>query len=285
MSPPTSSRNDFAGIFHPSDFTEASEVAFGHALKMALATGAKLTLFHVTSDEGLPWEEFPGVRQMLERWKLLPPGSPRKAVNELGLRVEKIVCHGEDPVATTLDYLDNHPTNLIVLSTHSHQGRLHWLRPSVAEPIARESQQTTLFVPHEVDGFVSRQNGTVNLRTVLIPVALDPWPQSAVTAVTQLVEAMGVAKVEFQVLHVGETGDMPALELPQRPGWQWNRICRRGPLVDTLVDAAEDYRADLIVMTTDGHHDFLDGLRGNSTEQVLHRAKCPLLAIPVRKKP
>ena len=34
-------------IFHPSDFSEASEVAFAHALKIALVAGAKLTMLHV----------------------------------------------------------------------------------------------------------------------------------------------------------------------------------------------------------------------------------------------
>jgi len=33
-------------VFHPSDFSEASEVAFAHALKIALGAGAKLTVLH-----------------------------------------------------------------------------------------------------------------------------------------------------------------------------------------------------------------------------------------------
>ncbi len=40
--------------------------------------------------------------------------------------------------------------------------------------------------------------------------------------------------------------------------------------------------ADLIVMSTDGHRDFLDVLRGNTTERVLHHSPCPLLAVPVQ---
>ena len=34
-------------IFHPSDFSTASEVAFGHALKIALQAKAKLDIMHV----------------------------------------------------------------------------------------------------------------------------------------------------------------------------------------------------------------------------------------------
>ena len=38
---------------------------------------------------------------------------------------------------------------------------------------------------------------------------------------------------------------------------------------------------NLIVMSTDGRHGFLDTLRGSHSERVLRRTPCPLLAIPV----
>jgi nucleotide-binding universal stress UspA family protein len=49
-------------VFHPSDFSEASEVAFAHALKVALVASTKLTLLHVQEGPGTEWEHFPGVR-------------------------------------------------------------------------------------------------------------------------------------------------------------------------------------------------------------------------------
>ena len=35
-------------VLHPSDFSEASQIAFVHALKIALIARSKLTLLHVT---------------------------------------------------------------------------------------------------------------------------------------------------------------------------------------------------------------------------------------------
>src|SRR4029450_9359025 len=68
-------------ILHPSDFSEASEAAFAHALKTALVAHSRLTLLHVTSDRTPGWwTDFPGVRRTLERWGLLPPNSPQSAV-------------------------------------------------------------------------------------------------------------------------------------------------------------------------------------------------------------
>ena len=38
----------------------------------------------------------------------------------------------------------------------------------------------TLFIPHGVGGFVSREDGSISLRNILIPVAIKPRPQPSV---------------------------------------------------------------------------------------------------------
>ena len=85
-------------IFHPSDFSEASEVAFVHALKIALVAGAKLTMLHVEASPGAEWQDFPGVRDTLERWGLIPKGSRKSAVGQLGIKVAKVLRLSNDPV-------------------------------------------------------------------------------------------------------------------------------------------------------------------------------------------
>ena len=49
---------------------------------------------------------------------------------------------------------------------------------------------------------------------------------------------------------------------------------------DAIVRTAGDRKADLIVMATQGHNGFLDALRGSTTDQVVRRAPCPVLAVP-----
>jgi len=41
-------------IFHPSDFSAASEIAFVHALKIALVAKARLTVLHSTARVRVP---------------------------------------------------------------------------------------------------------------------------------------------------------------------------------------------------------------------------------------
>jgi nucleotide-binding universal stress UspA family protein len=267
-------------IMHPSDFSEGSEVAFAHALKAALIVGARLTLFHVSTDMTAEWSDFPAVRQTLERWGLLPPGSPRSAVPALGIDVRKVIARERNPVSSLLHYLDVQPTDLIVLASHRHDDATDWLRKSVAAPIARKAGQATLFVPHGVDGFVARADGTVSLQRILIPVALAPKAQPALAGAARLVSRLARPSGTLTLLHVGAAGDMPAVNPPQVSGWQWDSVTRSGDVVDTILDTARTMKADLIVMTTDGRNGFLDALRGSHSERILRRSPCPLLVIP-----
>jgi nucleotide-binding universal stress UspA family protein len=268
-------------ILHPSDFSAASEVAFAHALKAALIAKAQLTVMHVSPSMTAEWADFPGVRETLARWGLLSPDSPRSAVPALGIDVRKVMAYDDDPVKSVLAFLERHPADLIVLATHQHEGRSHWLRRSVAEPVARQAGQMTLFIPHGVDGFVSRQDGAVSLRNILIPVAPIPRAQPAIAAAARLVDRLQCPAGTFTVLFVGAPGGAPAVRCPAVQGWEWNDIVRSGDVIDTIVQTASDMATDLIVMSTDGRNGFLDALRGSHSERVLRRTPCPLLAIPV----
>src|SRR5262245_34082928 len=119
------------GVLHPTDFSEGSLVAFYHALKAALVVKSDFTLFNVSPDGEPEWNSFPGVRETLERWSLLPKNSPRSAVGDLGVRVRKIVADLDDPVKAVLGYLDRHPVDLIVLATRQRDGSARWLGKSV----------------------------------------------------------------------------------------------------------------------------------------------------------
>jgi nucleotide-binding universal stress UspA family protein len=68
-------------VLHPTDFSEASEVAFVHALKLTLAMQGRLHVLHVASRGGpVRWRSFPGVREALERWACFrPEAHPRRS--------------------------------------------------------------------------------------------------------------------------------------------------------------------------------------------------------------
>jgi nucleotide-binding universal stress UspA family protein len=257
-------------IFHPSDFSHASEVAFVHALKIALVAKARLRVFHVAASPGVEWQDFPGVRDTLERWKLIPKGSPKRAVGQLGIDVDKVIASHKDPVKACLGFLETHSEDLIVLAVRQHEGPLRWLEKSVGKPIARAAGQMTLLIPHGIEGFVSRQDGSISLRNILIPVTA-----------ARLIRNLHLPAGVVTLLHVGPAAEMPAVRLPEDTGWSWNGVAKADEPADTILETATELRADLIVMTTDGPDGFLDGLRGTTSERVLRKACCPVANLPV----
>ena len=190
-------------IFHPSDFSPPSEVAFAHALKIALQSKAKLDLMHVEpalSAEKPYRLDFPAVRGTLARWGVLPAGIKRQDVAKTGLRVRKILKASAGPVETMLRHFQKYLPDLIVLATHQRDGLARWLSKAVAEPLARRSGAMTLFVPHTGRGFVSLENGAVTLKRILIPIDHVPHPRTALRRALLLTR--GLDCVEIGRAHV-----------------------------------------------------------------------------------
>lgn len=273
--PPTS----FRRIAHPTDLEQDSEFAFYHALRLAVAARSHLDVLHVDkAAHATRWGEYPGAGQTLTRW-----GFPADALQHDGDgdRLRAIAAYGTEPVHPIIEYMDECLPDLMVLATHRRHGLDRWLHKEIAQKLARSRAVSTLFVPYGDEGFVSPSEGTVLLREVLIPVDWIPIAQAAVDAVADLAGVLGCSGLRITLLHVSERVEgFPPLELPERAGWTWNRQTRSGPVVDEILALADQVEADLVVMVTQGHDGFLDALRGSTTERVLQRVRCPLLAVP-----
>jgi nucleotide-binding universal stress UspA family protein len=272
-------------IFHPSDFSPASEIAFGHALKIALQSKAKLDLMHVEPTlraEKPDWLDFPAIRGTLARWGVLPKGIQRQEVAKTGLRVRKILKSSTDPVGAMLRHFHRSRPDMIVLATHQRGGLARWLSKAVAEPLARRSGAITLFIPQRGRGFVSLDDGTVALKRILVPIDHDPHPQMALRKALLLARGLGCVTGEFRLIHVGRPGTAPKIDLRGNAGWSYETVVRRGDVVDQILDEEAHWRPDLMVLATQGHMDFLDAVRGSTTERVLRGVSCAILAVPVR---
>ena len=268
-------------VLHPTDFSEGSLVAFHHALKTAMLSRSKLTLLHVSTDKDLEWSDFPGVRETLERWGALPKGSERAAVATLGIAASKVVAKDSEPVEAVIRYLEEHPIDLIVLSTSQREGHIPWLGKSVAAPVLRKSGEVTLLIPGDVEGFVRAEDGAVALNKILVPIARSPRPETALHVAARMAQRLQAPQGSFIVLHVGSSNTMPAVRFPEIPGWTWQKEVRSGEVIDGIVKSAREHDVDLIVMATDGRNGFLDGLRGSHSERVLRYGAAPLLTVPV----
>ena len=271
----------FRRIFHPTDFSAADSTAFAHAVKLTCLVQGELTMMHVDPTIARKdFEDFPRIRPLLARWGVLPEGSSKEAVAKLGVQIKRVRAVADNATGAILQQLMAHPTELLVLSTHQHEGLARLTHHAVAEPVARGSHARTLFIPAGVEGFVSAETGSTNLARVLIPIADKPHPQPAIDLAADLASTLGSEKVLFELVHLGKEANPPKFTKPERPGWSWDMLVAKGDPVEWILAAGADFDVDLIVMMTEGHTGLFDLLRGSTTERVVRGARCPLLAIP-----
>jgi nucleotide-binding universal stress UspA family protein len=270
-------------VVNATDFSPADERAFVHALGIALLRQAELTILHVTAGASGDWSEFPAVRKTLERWKLLDPGSAQQDVlDQLGMPVRKVAIESRFPALALTRYLDGHPADLLVVATAGREGLARWLQGSAAEAMARWSRTMTLFVPADAErNLVAVADGQLTLSNVLIPIDHSPDPAAAIEFARRAAEVMADAPVTITLLHVGSEASLPTVG--DGPQWTFKRVHRDGDVVDEIAAMAELVSADLIVMPTAGRSGLFDALRGSTTERVLRRARCPVLAVPAHR--
>ncbi|MBI1311448.1 universal stress protein [bacterium] len=270
-------------ILHPTDLSPDSRGAFAHALKLAVAARAELDILHIESHPNpCDLERFPSVRNTLINWGVLPAGASQQDVAALGITIRKICLSDADPEMGILHYLARHTEDLIVLSTHQRHRVDRWFHPEIATRVALRSHAATLFVPTNCTGFVNAADGSTSLQRVVIPIDSVPSPQTALNLTAELLRALATdgASPELTVMHVGPRPMVNLnLSYPQDEGWNWQWLARGEDIVGDILDVADQKSADLIAMTTQGHTCWKDILSGCTTENVIHDAACPVLAV------
>lgn len=277
------SDRSFSSILHPTDLAPSGHTAFEHALRIAVANRSHFNISHVEKEksDGPSWTEFPQIRQTLERWKLLPEDSARHDVAEkLGVHVKKVDRISKSPLDSIVRFLEKERVDLVVVSTEGREGLPRWIHPSFSEALVRKSMVATLFVPAGRRGFISHDDGSVQLGRILIPTDRKPHPGLGIDIAGGLLKSMSVPSPTIEALYIGETAGMPVVNPPHDLKCTFKQLVRAGKPVDEILHRADEIDADLIVTVTEGHHGFLDALRGSTTEQIVRRAPCPVLAVP-----
>jgi nucleotide-binding universal stress UspA family protein len=262
------------GIAHPTDFSEASAEAFAHALRLALAFRCRLDLLHVRFPGHAEWASFPHVRETLERWGFSDANAAgSEAPEKPAIEVRHVEIESASPLEGVAEFLLSHRPGLVVMATHGASGLSRLISGSVSEGIAQRTRLPAMFFGPKARPFVDAKTGRLHLKNALVPVAAEPSPKRALLLLRHLFGTLGLKQ---RYVHVG---DAP-FALAGPAGEPLDVGILQGPVVEAILSAANTFLADLVVMPTAGHHGFLDALRGSTTEQVLHRALCPVLALP-----
>lgn len=269
-------------ILHPTDFSETSEIAFAHALAIAIRNKADLTLLHVATNkhEEMNWQDFPAIRETLERWGILEPGSRRSDISQqLGIQVDKRIAIDSNPVNAIVELSNMDSFDLLVMGTSGTNNFL--IEPPSSLKISQQTRLPTLFIKEGARSCVDLQTGHASLRKVVLAVDHQPSARSAITRISTMLDNLGDKQPEVAVLYVGNESQFPQLDLPAENEIAWSRVCRQGSPSSEITKYAREMDADLIFMVTSGKRSLWDMLAGSTVQNVLKHAPCPVFTLPV----
>ena len=286
---------EIQSILFASDLTSESDFAFEHARLLAERFRARLTLFHALEVPAVPYGD-PAEAQDDRRGRWGARVRQELCNRARGLTVPFEVVVDEGHVGghyladlAVLAMMERTRPDLTVMAVRSRKGFASWFVGSVTHQVVQHARRPVLCVRR------SRHGGALPYRRVLVPTDLSAASRRAFPVAGLLARSF---EADVAALHVVPapplavltgtpgSGAVPAPtesdlrrflcpELEAVPvaasvyvtGSPWYRI----------VQAAEEQRTDLIVMSTQGHDSVRDGIVGSNTDRVLRHAPCSVL--------
>jgi nucleotide-binding universal stress UspA family protein len=244
---------------------------FVHALKLAYSSKGELEIVDVREEQEAT--EHLGVRELLEKWGILPDNAHRSDVMDIGLKVKKVVKSGNKKKEIK-KRLDRHPHDLLVIGTDSKPGIGFPFGHDLAEYLAEYFNRTTLFIPSDSRPFINESTGKASLKKILVPVENTHSGNIALSKLKSLLLLFPECSPEVIALHVGK--EFPQIERSNTDGLNLRTELKSEPLIGSILMLAGKYDVDLIVMATKGKS---FKLIGSNTEKVLRGSNRPLLSV------
>lgn len=280
----------FGRILVPLDGTPESNAAVPAACTLARETGGSIILLRVLPDSDLPGDRI----EWLATTQLLEQLAEGLATN--GVRAETVIHRGE-PYAEILQEIRLQSAGLVIMRTHGRVGLDRAIMGSVASRVLSESDVPMVIVRPD-------QRAMHDVRTLLVPVDGSPGAALALSSAVTLAKRTGAAIHLLDIavpisleawagyggmMHYDPSWDQEALNGAQT--YLAGMVKRLGGLgftvsgdarmssrvAATIADAADEYGADLIVMSSHRRTGLPRALLGSVADAVVRIARCPVL--------
>lgn len=304
----TTATASFERILVPTDFSGFSSQALRHALALARKFNSRLKVVHVI--QGF----YPVGDAMLAA---APPVEGREMaesdthafmapVRDAGLDYDLEIREG-NPWREILAAAADMPADLVVMGTHGRGGPERFLLGSVAEKLMHRLPCPVMTVCHEEGrswegpGLIGRILCATDFsenseRACRFALALAASLGAKVTLLHSIehMPDLGVARYRMvvpdvepllkEIERVASERLSRAVDASRREFVDVDVTARlgAGPAYKEIVGAADDERADLIVIGSQGHGMLEHLLSGSNAQQVIRRANCAVLTVRPR---
>jgi nucleotide-binding universal stress UspA family protein len=292
-------------ILCPIDFSDESRHALAHAIAVAGWYGSAITLLHASHPEAftnppLLFDEPPHGPALIETAMRAAEEEMRKwsqSVTAAGISADTLVERGY-PVGHILARAAALPADLIVMGTHGRSGFERLILGSVTEKVLRKATCPVMAVPPPA---VSA--GKLPYTRLLCPVDFSDSSEAALRFACSLAEE---ADARVTIVHVfdwhGDDDMMMArfdtaayFEAVERQARErldglvtdearvWCKpetVTAHGKPYREILALADANDVDLIVLGVRGRNPIDLALFGSTANQIVRRARCPVLTVP-----
>ena len=301
-------------ILVPVDFSEPSLLAIDYASKVATRFGAELSLIHVFEPQSpfVRAKEIPpfvaDAKAELQAREHLRSAAE---LHGLPLRSERVHVQKGRAAEEICRLAAKIKIDLIVIPTRGNTGLKHFLLGSTTAAVIRLSPCPVLVLrpksrPPTNDKLPI---AAIRFRRILVPIDFSSCSLTGLEYAKNLTRECASTLLLMHSLHVQyyvtndeySRYDFPmvveeAEKIAQKEMRQVEKKTRlQGIEVESSIqfghpgneicDAAENRRADLIVIATHGRIGLAHAFIGSTAEHVVRHAPCPVLVVPMRLKP
>lgn len=293
-------------ILFPTDFSECSQQALGHAVFLAEQYGAQLHMLHAIllhdEDPNNPLYSFPDPDEIYRTVSAAAHSRLAELLKEHGtdkLDIKEVQRRGIAPGPVILEYAQEAGIDLIVMGTHGRRGLGRLFLGSVAEEVVRLAKCPVLTLRQHKE-----PRAADKVAQILVPI---DFSEHARDALERAVELSKVYDSKLLLLHVLQQPVYPQVyypgtgaafsfdysvvrrqarealddlvkEFPQAAERITTKVIDGYPAT-AITDLAEELRVDLIVISTHGLTGLSHLLLGSVTEKVVRLAQCPVLTV------
>lgn len=263
-------------ILAATDMSPASWQAMSYARAFAELSGAEVAVLHSRHFDMPSYFTDAQMQSLIREFKKSRRSAAeqvaRQAQRSLGFK-PKVFIVEKPAIDAILETARGKGADLVVIGTHGRTGLKRLWLGSVAENVLRHSDRPVLAV--------RPGSGAPAFGRILAPVG---WGETGLQGRDYAVALAQAAGARLILLHAAESG-RPKAGCP----WDKDEIGRRCEIeevkeksdpVESILRAARDLEADLIVMGAQKKPSLLGSIFSSTTEQVMRLATAPLLLVP-----
>jgi nucleotide-binding universal stress UspA family protein len=295
-------------ILIPTDFSSCARQALAHGLFLAKRYDAEVHLLHAVEIPAIAIPDMPEDMYDIEEERALEKMEALLQEHEVHVErsgnVHTIVRPGKPTKPASeviLDYADEEGIDLIVIGTHGRRGPRRLLLGSVTEEVVRGAACPVFAVREMEDAWP-----LPTVDSILVPIDFSGGTDDVVG---EAIDLAGHYDANIRLLHVVDLETYPHYGIAVDPVYELaektakaarehlepiaDRISEagipsftaveRGHIANTIVEYADDYEIDLIVIGSHGRSGLDRVLLGSVAEKTLRSAHCPVVIVRSEK--